>query len=98
MEIVGLEQYHYASKEELVAIWRCSVCGTYHEADVQPLCPKHKVPMKLQEIRGSLPSSRFLIIELASRRPFEPRIVAYVRVDTPIPLMNRRLPDGRIEK
>ena len=98
MEIVGLEQYHYASKEELVAVWRCPVCGSYYEANVQPLCPKHKVPMKLQEIRGSLPSSRFLIIELASRRPFEPRIVAYVRVDTPIPLMNRRLPDGRIEK
>mgnify|MGYP000598430380 CR=1 FL=1 len=98
MEIVGLEQYHYASKEELVAIWRCPVCGSYYEANVQPLCPEHKVPMKLQEIRGSLPSSRFLIIELANRRPFEPRIVAYVRVDTPIPLMNRRLPDGKIEK
>ncbi len=98
MEIVSLEQYHYASKEELVAIWRCPVCGLYRESNVQPTCPKHGVPMKLQEIRGSLPSSRFLIIELASRRPFEPRIVAYVRVDTPIPLMNRRLPDGRIEK
>ncbi len=98
MEIVGLEQYHYASKEELVAIWRCPVCGMYKESNVQPTCPRDNVPMKLQEIRGSLPSSRFLIIELASRRPYEPRIVAYVRVDTPIPLMNRRLPDGSVEK
>ena len=98
MEIVSLEQYHYASKEELVAIWRCPVCGGYKEANVQPICPKDDVPMKLQEIRGSLPSSRFLVLELLNRRPYEPRIVAYVRVDTPIPLMNRRLPDGRIEK
>ncbi|WFO76260.1 GNAT family N-acetyltransferase [Desulfurococcaceae archaeon MEX13E-LK6-19] len=98
MEIVGLEQYHYASKEELVAVWRCPVCGMYKEANLQPTCPRDNVPMRLQEIRGSLPSSRFLILELANRRPYEPRVVAYVRVDTPIPLMNRRLPDGSVEK
>ncbi|NOZ88719.1 MAG: GNAT family N-acetyltransferase [Crenarchaeota archaeon] len=94
-EIVSLEQYHYASKEEIVAIWKCPVCGAIVESNVEPVCPKDKVPMKLQEIRGSLPSSRFLVLELASREPYEPRIVAYVRVDTPIPLMHRRLPDGR---
>ncbi len=101
-EIVGLEQYHYASKEEIVAIWRCPVCGAYAESNIQPICPRDKVPMKLQEIRGSLPSSRFLVLELVTREPYEPRIVAYVRVDTPIPLMHRRirLPSGeeRVER
>jgi len=99
MEIVGLEQYHYASKEEIVAIWRCPVCGYYKESNVQPTCPRCGVPMKLQEIRGSLPSSRFLVLELRRREPYEPRIVAYVRVDTPIPLMHRRVPrpDGGFE-
>ncbi len=98
MEIVNLEQHHYASKEEIVAIWRCPICGKYMESNIQPTCPKCEVPMKLQEIRGSIPSSRFLVLELISRKPFEPKIVGYVRIDTPIPLMNRRLPDGRIEK
>ena len=91
MEIVSLEQYHYASKEEIVAVWRCPICGAYRESNVQPTCDRCKIPMKLQEIRGSLPSSRFLILELVNRKPFEPRIVAYVRVDTPIPLMSRRI-------
>ncbi len=90
--IVELEQYHYASKEEIVAIWRCPLCGFYLEANVQPRCPKDGTPMKLQEIRGSLPSSRFLVVELESRMEYEPRVVAYVRVDTPIPLMHRRVP------
>ena len=98
MEIVQLEQHHYASKEERVAVWRCPICGRYEEANIQPECPEHGVAMRLQEIRGSLPSSRFLVLELVDRRPYEPRVVAYVRVDTPIPLMNRRLPDGRVEK
>ncbi|MCE4624901.1 MAG: GNAT family N-acetyltransferase [Desulfurococcales archaeon] len=98
VDIVGLEQHHYASKEEIVAVWRCPICGRYAEGNVQPVCPEHGVPMKLQEIRGSLPSSRFLVLELVSRKEYEPRIVAYVRVDTPIPLMNRRLPDGGYER
>ncbi len=90
IDIVSLEQYHYASKEEIVAIWRCPICGKYFESNVQPQCPEHKIQARLQEIRGSLPSSRFLILELADRKPFEPRVIAYVRVDTPIPLMHRR--------
>ncbi len=101
IDIVSLEQYHYASKEEIVAIWRCPVCGRFFESNIQPTCPEHGVPARLQEIRGSLPSSRFLVLELVDRKPFEPRIVAYVRVDTPIPLMHRRkVVDGRavIEK
>ncbi len=90
--IVELEQYHYASKEEIVAIWRCPQCGYYMESNIQPRCPRDGTPMKLQEIRGSLPSSRFLVLELESRMEYEPRVVAYVRVDTPIPLMHRRVP------
>ena len=98
MEIVQLEQYHYASKEELVAVWRCPICGKYLESNIQPKCPIHVVPMKLQEIRGSLPSSRFLILELLDRREYEPKVIGYVRIDTPIPLMSRRLPDGKVER
>ncbi|NPA97101.1 MAG: GNAT family N-acetyltransferase [Crenarchaeota archaeon] len=101
IDIVNLEQYHYASKEEIVAVWRCPICGRFIESNVQPTCPEHGVPARLQEIRGSLPSSRFLVLELVDRKPYEPRIVAYVRVDTPIPLMHRRITvDGKtvIEK
>ncbi len=97
IEIVNLEQYHYASKEEIIAIWRCPICGRYFESNIQPVCPEHSVPARLQEIRGSLPSSRFLILELLDRRPYEPRVVGYVRVDTPIPLMHRRrVKDGKV--
>jgi len=92
-EIAGLEQYHYASKEELVAVWKCPRCGYVMEANTRPTCPRCGSRMTIQEIRGSLPSSRFLVLELVSRREYEPRIVAYVRVDTPIPLMHRRVPD-----
>jgi ABC-type ATPase with predicted acetyltransferase domain len=92
--IASLEQYHYASKEELVAVWKCPRCGMHVEANTRPRCPKCGAPMVLQEIRGSLPSSRFLVLELVTRRPYEPRIVGYVRVDTPIPLMHRRVPAG----
>lgn len=31
MEIVSLEQYHYASKKEVVAVWRRPICGKYVE-------------------------------------------------------------------
>jgi len=36
-----------------------------------------------------------LIFELVERQPFEPEVVAYVRVDPPVPLMHRKL-DGKI--
>jgi len=101
--IASLEQYHYASKEELVAIWKCPRDGTLVEANTRPKCPKCGADMLIQEIRGSLPSSRFMVLELKTRRSYEPRIIGYVRVDTPIPLMHRRVPDPetggyRIEK
>ncbi len=94
IDVVNLEQYHYASREEIVAVWRCPVCMRYFESNLQPTCPEHGVPARLQEIRGSLPSSRFLVLELVDRKPFEPRIVGYVRIDTPIPLMHRRREDN----
>ncbi len=95
--IVELEQHHYASREEIVATWRCPSCGRVIESNIQPECPGCGLPCKLQEIRGSLPASRFLILELVSREEYEPRVVAYVRIDTPIPLMHRRV-DGRVER
>ncbi len=96
-EIVQLEQYHYASKEEIVAVWRCPRDGAMVESNVRPECPKCGGPMSLVEIRGSLPSSRFMIIEMLDREEYEPKVVAYVRVDTPIPLMHRRiLVDGEV--
>ncbi|NPB00162.1 MAG: ATP-binding cassette domain-containing protein [Crenarchaeota archaeon] len=91
VSIVELEQYHYASEEEIVAVWRCPSCGRYYESNIQPKCQQCNIPCKLVEIRGSLPSSRFLVLELVEREPYEPRIVGYVRVDTPIPLMSRRI-------
>jgi hypothetical protein len=100
-EIVQLEQYHYASKEEIVAVWRCPRDGSMVESNVRPECPKCGSPMSLVEIRGSLPSSRFMIIEMIDREEYEPRVVAYVRVDTPIPLMHRRIVlngEVRVEK
>ncbi len=89
--IVELEQYHYASEEEIVAVWRCPKCGRFYEGNVTPRCTQCNVDCKLVEIRGSLPSSRFLVLELLDREPYEPRIVGYVRIDTPIPLMSRRI-------
>ncbi|MCE4610381.1 MAG: GNAT family N-acetyltransferase [Desulfurococcales archaeon] len=92
--IAELEQHHYASKEERVAVWACPRDGVMVESNVRPRCPKCGTPMIVHEIKSSLPSSRFLILELAERRPYEPRVIGYVRVDTPIPLMHRRVVTG----
>ncbi len=92
--IAELEQHHYASKEEVVAVWVCPRDGTLKESNLRPECPKCGSPMVIHEIKSSLPSSRFLILELAERRTYEPRIIGYVRVDTPIPLMHRRVSAG----
>ena len=91
VEIVQLEQYHYASKKEIVALWRCPD-GSLVPANAPP--GDGCVPVA---IKGSLPASRFLVLELAERMPYEPRVVGYVRVDPPIPLMHRRIvEDGRV--
>lgn len=98
--IAELEQFHYASKKFVVAIWRCERCGNLIRSNTKPICSVCKTDkyVHIFEIRGSTPASRFLLIELLKREPYEPRIVAYVRVDPPIPSMHRRLPDGRIIK
>jgi len=98
--IAELEQYHYASKKVIIAVWRCEKCGTLIKSNAKPICPKCKTDkyVHIFEIRGSTPASRFLVLELLEREPYEPKIVAYVRIDPPIPLMHRRLPDGKIVK
>ena len=95
--IAELEQYHYASEKEKIALWRCDSCEELFEANIKQSCPKcGSDDVHIVEIKGSTPASRFLILELLNREEFEPRIVAYVRVDPPIPLMHRKLPNGRI--
>ncbi len=92
LAIVELEQYHYASKKELVAIWRCRD-GRIIEANVQPSCNGEQA--ELVAIKGSLPASRFLVLELKDREAYEPAIIGYVRVDPPVPLMHRRVERDR---
>ncbi len=92
--IAELEQYHYASKKETVAIWACPKTGELIESNVRPDCEG----AKLVEIKGSLPVSRFIVLRLVERQPYEPEIVGYVRIDPPIPKMHRRLPDGTVIK
>lgn len=96
--IAELEQYHYTSQKEKVALWRCEN-GHIFEANTKQKCPIcGSEDVHILEIKGSTPASRFLILELENREEYEPRILAYVRVDPPIPLMHRRLPNGEIEK
>lgn len=96
--IVELEQYHYASDEELLAWWHCEACDRYEEANARPHCPKCGAPMRFHDLKSATRASRFLVLELLEREPYEPQYVGYVRVDPPIPAMNRRLPDGTIER
>ncbi len=91
--IAELEQYHYASEKEVVAQWVCPHCGMTLLANTKPLCGCGG-EARLKEIRGSTPASRFLILELVERLPFEPRILGYVRLDPPLPRMHRRIPGG----
>jgi ABC-type ATPase with predicted acetyltransferase domain len=95
--IAELEQYHYASEKEKIALWRCDNCGELIEANIKQNCSNcGSEDVHIVEIKGSTPASRFLILELVNREEFEPRIIAYVRIDPPIPLMHRRLPNGEV--
>ncbi len=96
--VAELEQYHYASEKELVALWRCDVCGEIIKANTKPTCPNCGTDERVHilEIKGSTPASRFLVLELVEREEYEPQYVAYVRIDPPVPRMHRRLPDGSI--
>ena len=89
--IAELEQHHYASDHETVAVWRCPN-GQRLEANTKPTCGGGQG--RLLDIRGSTPASRFLVMELVNRLPFEPPIIAYLRLDPPLPAMNRRTPNG----
>ncbi|BDB12241.1 GNAT family N-acetyltransferase [Thermus thermophilus] len=91
--IAELEQFHYASEKEVVALWVCTECQKTIPANAKPLCDCGG-EARLKEIRGSTPASRFLVLELAERLPFEPRILGYLRLDPPIPRMHRRTPEG----
>ncbi len=96
--VAELEQYHYASDKLLIAVWRCEKCGEFIKANTRPVCSRCKTDetVHIYEIRGSNPASRFILLELKKRQPYEPKVVGYVRVDAPVPMMHRRLPDGRI--
>ncbi len=98
--IVELEQYHYASQKEVIGIWKCSSCNTYIQANVKPICKNcgSDRDVNIFEIKGSLPTSRFLILELESKKKYEPEVIGYVRVDPPVPKMNRRISEDQIIK
>lgn len=91
--IAELEQFHYASEKEVVALWVCTQCHKTLLANAKPLCDCGG-EARLKEIRGSTPASRFLVLELVERLPFEPQILGYLRLDPPIPRMHRRTPEG----
>ena len=92
--IAELEQYHYASDEEMLALWHCERCDFYREGNVQPKCPRCGADMRFHDLKSATRASRFLVMELLDKAPYEPRYVGYVRVDPPVPLMNRRVPGG----
>ncbi len=88
--IAELEQYHYASQKSKVALWKCESCNRLIESNIKPECDCGG-EVHIVEIKGSTPASRFLVFELKDKQPYEPDIVAYVRVDPPVPLMHRRI-------
>jgi ABC-type ATPase with predicted acetyltransferase domain len=95
--IVELEQHHYAAEEELLARWWCPEDGTVQAANARPLCPRCGRPMRFSDLVDATRASRFLVLTLEKRELYEPRYVGYVRLDPPLPLVHRRLPDGRIQ-
>ena len=88
--IAELERLHQAS-ERAVASWRCPD-GRRVRASARPRCKQGEG--RLLDVRGSTPASRFLVMELLERLPFEPQVVAYLRLDPPLPSMHRRGPAG----
>ncbi len=96
LAIVELEQSHYASGHEYVARWTCPEDDFTLDANTRPLCPHCHRPMRFSDLLGSSRASRFLVAELIDREPYEPAIVGYVRIDPPLPIMHRRLPDGSL--
>lgn len=95
--IVDLEQHHYASEAEILARWWCPEDRTWAEANARPLCPRCRRPMRFGDLKDATRASRFLVLLLEDRMPYEPLYIGYVRIDPPIPMMHRRLPDGTIQ-
>lgn len=95
--IVDLEQHHYASEAEILARWWCPADQTWAEANARPLCPRCRRPMRFGDLKDATRASRFLVLLLEDRAPYEPLYVGYVRIDPPIPMMHRRLPDGTVQ-
>ncbi|WP_376791861.1 GNAT family N-acetyltransferase [Thermoflexus sp.] len=95
--IVDLEQHHYASEAEILARWWCPEDRTWAEANARPLCPRCRRPMRFGDLKDATRASRFLVLLLEDRMPYEPLYIGYVRIDPPILMMHRRLPDGTIQ-
>ncbi|SHK50668.1 ATP-binding cassette domain-containing protein [Rhodothermus profundi] len=96
--IVELEQYHYASRARVLAHWYCEQCGIYRMANARPDCPAGHGPMRFYDLKDATRASRFLVLELLDRQPYEPEVVGYVRIDPPLPLLHRRRPDGSLDQ
>jgi ABC-type ATPase with predicted acetyltransferase domain len=95
--IVELEQHHYAAEEEVLARWFCPEDRTIQEANARPLCPRCGKPMRFLDLVDATRASRFLVLTREDREPYEPRYLGYVRVDPPLPLLHRRLPQGKVQ-
>jgi len=95
--IVDLEQHHYASEAEVLARWWCPEDRTWAEGNARPLCPRCRRPMRFGDLKDATRASRFLVLLLEERAPYEPLYIGYVRIDPPIPMMHRRLPDGTVQ-
>jgi len=95
--IVDLEQHHYASEAEILARWWCPEDRIWAEANARPQCPRCRRPMRFGDLKDATRASRFLVLTLEERMPYEPLYIGYVRIDPPIPLMHRRLPDGSVQ-
>lgn len=95
--IVELEQHHYAAEEELLARWWCPEDRTVQEANARPLCPRCGRPMRFWDLLDATRAARFLVLTLEEREPYEPKYIGYVRIDPPLPLVHRRLPNGRVQ-
>lgn len=95
--IVELEQHHYAAEEELLARWFCPEDRAIQEANARPLCPRCGKPMRFADLVDATRASRFLVLTLEERQPYEPRYIGYVRIDPPLPLLHRRLPEGKVQ-
>ncbi len=86
--IAALERYQDAGSK---AVWRCPD-GSRRKAAAKPRCGRGWG--RLLEVAGSTPASRFLILEVINPAPASVHVVAYLRLDPPLPTWSRRTPAG----